>query len=498
MLTDQSWLKQGQLFPPACEQERLSAYKAHRDLFESRHSEVYKAQQDRLDRDLPGFMGKARFVTIFNYQRLMALKMADLIFGEPPSVSVPDTSADTKRGMVDTEKQQIIDKIIKDTDLFGKGYTAAIDLSRYGDSILVLGKQDDKLTLDTLSPRMWYPVVDPQNIKRIIKHVLAWTNCVDKARKVHHLFVEIHDPTEIGKCEKHEYVIQSGSGEGWKIGAEVRAKSKDHFMSTNLDFCPIFRVSNVQVSDSIYGLDDFDPIDSLVSELIVRISQISMVLDKHASPSMSGPGSALVHDEMLGTWKLLTGGYYTRNSSEDPEPKYLTWDGNLDAAFKQIEVLTNQLYAISEMGAAVFGDLSNSTGTVPSGSALRRLMISPLAKAARVARQFDPVLKRILSAGASLYGADIAPEEITIKWNDGLPDDEVEQANLMAVRTGNQPTLSQYSALQRMDGMSPEDIESELEQIREESAGRTPPALSLFSPRADAADDTKSKLEDSS
>ncbi|MDR0884711.1 MAG: phage portal protein [Oscillospiraceae bacterium] len=496
MLTDQSWLARGQLFPPASEQERLTTYQAHRDLFESKHSEVYKAQQDRLDRDLPQIMGKVRFVTILNYQRLMALKMADLIFGEPPSVTVPDSS--DRPGTLDTKKQEVIDRVIADTDLFGKGYAAAIDLSRYGDAVLELGRDGDKVTLDTLPPQKWFPVVDPRNIKRILKHVLAYVRCVDKTRKEHHLFVEIHDPAAPGDCEKHEYLLQDGGNNSWKIGAEVKSRDAELFASTDLDFCPIFRVSNVQTSDRVYGLDDFDPIDSLVSELIVRISQISAVLDKHANPSMTGPQSALQYDATTGAWKLKTGNYYARNDTADPVPEYLTWDGNLDAAFRQIELLTNQLYAISEMGAAVFSDMSNTAGAVPSGSALRRLMISPLAKAARVARQFDPVLKQILSAGASLYGADIAPEEITIKWNDGLPDDEAEQAQIMATRTGNQPTISQYTAIQRLDGMAAEDVDSELEQMREESAGRTPPMLPLFSPRTDEADDKKPKLEDSS
>ncbi len=89
-------------------------------------------------------------------------------------------------------------------------------------------------------------------------------------------------------------------------------------------------------------------------------------------------------------------GDYFPCASDTVKPEYLVWDASMDANFKQIELLTNQLYTISEMGSAVFGDLTNKTGDVPSGSALRRLMMSPLAKARRIANRFDPILKKSL------------------------------------------------------------------------------------------------------
>ncbi len=105
-------------------------------------------------------------------------------------------------------------------------------------------------------------------------------------------------------------------------------------------------------------------------------------------------------------------GDYFPCDSDTVKPEYLVWDASMDANFKQIELLTNQLYTISEMGSAVFGDLTNKAGDVPSGSALRRLMMSPLAKARRLANRFDPTLKKIISASAEIMGTEIAPEEI--------------------------------------------------------------------------------------
>lgn len=251
-------------------------------------------------------------------------------------------------------------------------------------------------------------------------------------------------------------------------------------LETKLPVCPVFRVSNVKTTDRLFGIDDYQSIDSIVSELMVRVSQISKVLDKHANPSMSGPEGAMELDNATGEWRFRIGDYYPRRSNDEPDVNYITWDASMDANFKQIEILTNQLYTISEMGSAIFGDVTGKTGEVPSGSALRRLMMSPLAKARRVSNSFDPVLKKLISACAALKGIAVDAKDITITWNDGLPDDEAENANIMAVRTGNRPTISQHTAIRRLDDMSEEEAAAELDEIRADDAaadmGSAPPA----------------------
>ena len=487
MLTDLSFLERGKPWPPLCEAERLETYAAHKELFENKHAKVYRQQMRRIDRVIGNFSEVINYPVILAYQRLMSLKMADLVIGEPPSITVPDITA--RAGTVDLEKQQAVDRFLADTELMRKVYSGIIDLSRYGNALLVLGKKDNAVPVVKLvPPRPWFPVVDPVSIDQTHYHVLAYDWLADKSRAEYRLSMEVHKVDAPGECEERTYMLEGPPG-AWRIGKEVSPKGtqKVERLETGIDVCPVFVLSNVQTSDSVYGLDDYDSLDSIISEMLIRVAQISRVLDKHAAPSMSGPASALEKDQVTGQWQLRLAEYFARENNDDPAPEYITWDGNLDAAFKHLEVLTNQLYIISEMGAAIFGDAANKTGAVPSGSALRRLMISPLAKARRVAAGIDPVLKRLVSAGTALYGVEISPEEITIKWNDGLPDDEAEQAQIMDIRTGRQPTISQYTAIQRMDNMSPEDIESELEQMREEAAGRTPPVLSSIEVREDAS-----------
>ena len=469
MLTDLTFLQQGKRWPPPSEANRLNDYAANRKLFENLHSEVYREQMKRIERVIGNFARIVSFPVIFNYQRLMSIKIADLIFGEPPSITIADGDSGSDK------KQKLIDRILLETGLFESAYAAALDVSRYGDGLLMVSKRSGgKPAVDVTTPAIWFPVVDKANIKHTLYHVLGYHYLSDESRREWNLRVQLHKTDEPGKCEERTYRLTGAEG-SWNIGAELPNENPQ--IDTQLAACPVFRVPNMLTSDRVFGIDDYEAVDSIISELIVRVSQISKVLDVHANPSMSGPESALEQDPDTKQWRLRVGDYFPRVNKDDPAPEYIIWDASLDANFKQIELLVNQLYTISEMGSAIFGDLSNSTGQVPSGSALRRLMMSPLSKARRIANKFDPVLKQLVSLCASVYGTEIAPQEISISWNDGLPDDEAEAAGIMAVRTGNKATISQFSAIKRLDKLSSDDAQSELEQIHIEAAADAPEVL---------------------
>ena len=239
------------------------------------------------------------------------------------------------------------------------------------------------------------------------------------------------------------------------------------------------------MSDRCFGIDDYSSVDSIISELIIRVSQVAKVLDKFSSPSVSGPQSALEWSEERQSYVFRIQDYYLRNDESDPRPEMLVWDANLDANFKMIELLTNMLYTISEMGSAVFGDLSNAAGNVASGTALRRLMISPLAKARRITQYYGKAVKNIISLCSKIYGTKIDSTEISIKWNDGLPNDPVEEAGIMNLRTGGKATLSRWTAIQRFDKMSDSDTDAEIQMIDQDEAAATAGEMPVNEPETE-------------
>ena len=123
-----------------------------------------------------------------------------------------------------------------------------------------------------------------------------------------------------------------------------------------------------------------------------------------------------------------------------------------------------QFYMLSETSPAVFGDVKN--GLAESGSALKRLLMVPLAKVNRIRLDFDFGLKEVIRLAALLdSGKAVKP---VILWKDGLPDDEAEtvQVEATAVAAG---ITSKLSAMKRAYGYDDKQAADEQEQIEKET-----------------------------
>lgn len=459
MLTDLNWLQVGQPFPPKdeCTQKRLQRYGKNKKLFEGEHADIYENQFKRIERVIGNFGEVISYPVIANYQKLMSLKVADLLFGEFPIISA---------GKEDTVEQLTLQAILEGTDFNNTAYESAIDVSRYGDGILYVYMDEGKGMIDVSQPAMWFPIVKMDNIKKIQYHVLAW--CYEVGEDCY-LKAQIH---EKGLYTEKEYKMDCN-----KLGKmEIKVLLSSNVVLTGLDDFAIIHVPNIMTSDRCTGIDDYQDIDSIISEVLVRVGQISRVLDKHAAPSVSGPSTALEKDPETGEWKLKMGNYFPRDSSEEPNAEYITWDGNLESSFKQLETLINMLYIISEMGAILLGDV-DKMGNAPSGTALRLKMMSPLAKVKRIALRYNLAIKKALNLCSQLGGEGItslAKAKISITWLDGIPNDNKEVSDIITARVGGKASMSIKRALMQYDDMTEEAATEEMELIAEEELAANP------------------------
>jgi hypothetical protein len=147
--------------------------------------------------------------------------------------------------------------------------------------------------IDVSQPPIWFPIVDADNIKKIKLHVLAWV--VGEDTDTPTLNVQVH---EKGRYEKRRYSLERSIGTSRLPNAQYQQYNKGGFYIANLlesSFVPtgltdfaVIQVPNVMTSDRIHGMDDYSDLDSIISELLVRLGQIARILDKHAAPSVSG------------------------------------------------------------------------------------------------------------------------------------------------------------------------------------------------------------------
>lgn len=376
--------------------------------------------------------------------------------GEPPTVETEKNTDEIKT---------ILDK----NRFFAKLYEGTIDISRFGDAVLKLA--ENRLSL--ASPKYWFPIVASSDLKYITHHVIAYPITPDKDGKMTELYAEVH---ERGYIQTFVFAYDADSG---IIGKEKKSTERTQ---TGIDDFTVQILTNVTHSGSIYGLDDYAIINSIVQKIMWRLHCADTILDKHSEPSMSGPASALEQDPKTGLWFLNLGNYFKREGKEDADVSYITWDGNLDSNFKELEILFNQLYTLTEMGQAFME--GGGGGEASSGTALKLRMVSPRVKAARIVGLNEGTVKNIISMVCRVNGLPVDAEDIALHWNDGLPNDEVEQINTLVTATGGKAVKSQYSAMKAL-GLSDDEVEAELEQIRIEEAGEQPHTLSVIDKNED-------------
>jgi len=473
MLTDLNWLQIGNKYPPSDfdTKNRLNKYEDNRRIFEGEHLEIFKAQFKRIERVIGNFENVITYGTLLNFQKLISLKTADLLFGENP--------------IIESKNKEEIKQLITTSKMFDKLYEVAIDVSRFGDGLVyVYIDNEEGATFCPQNPQLWIPIVDKFNAKKIVNHVLCWKY---KDGENSYLKAQIHYK---GYFEERLYLLSNSQ----TVGTVIHSLIESDVVKTGIDDFAVIHTSNLTTSDKITGFDDYSDINDIIIEIMVRIAQISRILDKHSSPSVSGPMSALEKDPASGMWSLKMGNYFPKDSADDAEVKYITWDGQLEASFKQIETLTNQLYLLSEMGTVLLGG-DEKGGANISGRALRLKMISPLSKVKRLSRRFDYTIKNILSSLAKLYNLSINIEDITINWQDGLPNDAIEEAEIMNIRTGNKQTMSLTRALRTYDYMTEEQAEEELETILEEEKMLNPLMETDFKTEGDNVEEVDEEEE---
>ena len=114
-------------------------------------------------------------------------------------------------------------------------------------------------------------------------------------------------------------------------------------------------------------------------------------------------------------------------------------------------------------------------------------MNSLLAKINRKRQYYQKGLKQIFYTAQKLEEVlGIADYDLTIpvvEFKDGLPIDEMEQANIMQLRTGGQKTMSQKTAIMRLNNMTEEQADAEIKRIKEEEeATQVVADPSIFNP----------------
>lgn len=443
-------------FPYVQHSSRLKRYNTNDQLFETQHFLAFANMANATD--FKNDYERLRYV-MANFAGLISKVSADMLFGEPLKISMPDKN-----------QQPFIDALVHDNHLHTLFYESGLENSRRGDVVFKIRVQDNRLIWETANPSTYFPRINPDNITGDpLAHEFAWLVIVGGRQYVRK---EIHTPGLI-------------SNELWEFGNhEIGARASwpavypniPETQPTGINRSLVIHVPNFRDRSRFFGIDDYQDIATLQFALNNRLTKNENVLDKHSDPILAVPEGVLdehgkIKREALQMFEMIP----DPETGENPaKPEYIVWNASLDNSFKQIDKLMDFLFMFSETSPDAFG---MGKTAVTSGRALKLLMTRTIAKINRKRLYFDQAIKEAVyvsqllakAHGLTVMGVGVKGEAVIpeIEWSDGLPTDSFEaaQEEQMRITSGN---TSIVDSIMRLDKVDRDTAEQKAQAIKDQ------------------------------
>ncbi|MEG0078291.1 phage portal protein [Enterococcus sp.] len=457
----------GTAYPFNGHRHRIKRYAENMKLFRGEYKDIFDKYNLNPNDSL--------YVSV-NLAGIICKKSTDMLFGEAVQVS-----AGKKDNSIE---QQILDKITAENYMNISNYEAGLMASIKGDAFYKvrwgqewggeLGQDLDpsKVMVESVPAEYCFPETSPSNKKRItVIHVAV--PVYDETTDKWTLLVESHKPGKVMyfKCGLN---VLSTDRYGYPETWEISSNPYDILIEeTGVAMPLVVHVPNFAV-DSWEGIDDLSEHKSIFDEINNRLSQIAAILDKHADPAIAVPAGVLeVDGNGRPIFSVNREKVFEIMGKEDVIPQYVTWNGQLQHAYSELDKLIENLLATAEIPEVALGKADAGTSGA-TGISIRMRMSPLLAKVNRKRQYFDKALKQVYLIGqqltkAATHDTEYQPISPVLIFSDGLPKDAAEEAQTMAIRTGSKPTLSQKSAIMLLDGKTEEQADAELERIAAET-----------------------------
>lgn len=462
----------GKLYPPIDQIDRIERYRRNKRLFEGNHFEVFSqlnAGQDLL------------YISM-NLASIICKKSADFLFGEDVRVLAGEGTQDR------------FNKYVNDNYLNIVNYEGALGNAYRGDMFYkvsyrqeeggVLSEAIDpyKIMIEPLNAMYVFPQTGPYNKNKISAYHIATPIQLNKSDWI--LDVESHYAgyIEYKKFYMKPRVVEQLNSQSikhgqdntlvtsWDVGEMVEGSHS--VAETGIAKPLVVHVPNFATDEGWEGIDDLSELVPIFDEINNRLTQVASILDKHADPALAVPSGTLGEDANGNpTFNVAVDKVFEVDAQDDIKPQYITWNGQIYEAFMELNKLIEMAFAIAELPQVVIGMGDNGTSG-NSGLAIRWQMNSLLSKVNRKRQYFDKGLQEVFAIAQLLeQSVGVLEGEVTrpeLHFQDGLPVDETEIANVLNIRTSGAKTMSVKSALMKFAHMTEKEADNEIERIKKE------------------------------
>ena len=448
MLTDLSWLSNGQPWPPKDPDEaaRLAEHRRNRMIYNGQHDQVFsKYFQYLQDRS---FSDK-KLLIILDWPRNATRKLLSLTTGDAPGIMVEGA-----------DLTDLIPNLIETLD------EVSTDWCRYGIGIFELSHTEDSSPrIESWSPENVLIVVKRGDIRAIQAYVLHYTFVEDghtylkvkihEPGRVRHQIFEIVGPTA-KLVNSRDAPIPQGSLRGPLDISTIfpGMDGTEALEATDVNDFAVLCMHNTLTTERYYGRSDYGPdVQTLLEALELAFARRQETLAIHSRPTDVVPESACSYDHALQRWVYRPGETIVYQPGEDPSGiKKLVWDAQLGAVERQIEDLMNQLIVMLDLSHELLSE--KNEGRAVSGTALRIRLIPTLARVKKLKSVIHKTVVELLSAANQMKGSGpINDSQVSILWKDGIPEDPLEAANARSVNASTVANLVASKIIDQETGL---------------------------------------------
>jgi hypothetical protein len=447
---------------------RISQYNLYEKIFLGEHFDAFKQISPK---EVSQAYSNLRYVAC-NFGKMMSMLSADMLFEEFPKITYEGKTSDFHDAMMQSNNFHI------------QLYESGAEQSYFGDVVLRMRAKNGQIILEDVQPHSYDVEVNPMNVRaEPTAHIFQWkvTLPISNGRKNEALFKEIHRKGsieyELWQLDNGEMSIKLNVGDYFKTDD---GKPHPEVVKTNIDDFLVVHIPNYRTNTRIWGISDYKDLINLFFAINNRMTRVDNILDAHGEPILAVPDGVL-DDE--GKVRREAFGVIEVNNMEagGQMPQYIVWDAKLESAFDEIDRLVDFLFMFSDMSPSLFG--RDKDGQAESGRALKYRLLRTLAKKHRKELYYDANLKRFLTTaqkfalanGLSANGIKMTGKvvEPTIKWQDGIINDALEQIEIEERKLDSGLTTKAES-IAVLDGITEDEAQVKLEKVKKEQAENKP------------------------
>jgi len=505
-------------YPPAADIERIAKYMRGRAIFDGKHYEVYERASELL-KDTPAAPQLAKLYIAVNLMDVLASKPADLMVGDPPTFEsgTPDDSAEQaalNRIVEENDVVQLIHETVTGGGIRGDSwyktyYADRHDYSALRAAELTVPDPKPEPIIEAVDACYVFPELARGSRKKFAAINIAYVEWVaekeavvaalmtgSKEKQTPYLVVERHLP---GYIIYERFKLESRSVDSrfgvdvpvFTVGDAVPTGREQDIVETGVNRPLVFHAPYKTVDDDWRGISGIEKLESVLAAINDRLVQIDYILWKHSDPAMYGPE---YDGSVDGAIRTGSGPYFTVEKDDVP-PAYLTWNSQLEGAFKELDILLSLVFIQSEtpqwlFGTVMAGSGKGGTGTSHTGgTAIKARFMPILSKVRRIRTHYDKALRDALWTAMELENfanegvegfEKYNPVYPNIIWRDGIPRNEKEEAEIYSMRTGGKPTADVRSAIKALDGVDDIHADETMQRIQEDEKAASFAEPSIF------------------